>query len=83
MPRLRFGLCCRCPFCICEQQASRLFAIGLVEFLIAPPDLERIKSLAAQLVDAKSLTKIKKKEPLQRYIELYMVKCLEPKKKTR
>jgi type II secretory pathway pseudopilin PulG len=52
-------------------------------FLLAPPDLERIKSLAAQLVDAKSLAKIKKKEPLQRYIELYMVKCLEPKKKTR
>jgi hypothetical protein len=52
-------------------------------FLVSPPDLDRIKSLAAQLVGAKSLAKIKKREPLQRYIELYMVKCLEPKKKTR
>jgi hypothetical protein len=49
-------------------------------FMVAPPDLERIRALAEQLADAKSLSQIKKREPLRRYIELYMVKCLEPKK---
>jgi hypothetical protein len=49
-------------------------------FLVAPPDLARIRALAEQLSEAKSLEQIKKKEPLLRYIELYMVQCLEPRK---
>jgi hypothetical protein len=49
--------------------------------LTAPPTAQRIQSLAEQLSASKSLSKIRKKEPLKRYIELYMIKSLEPKKK--
>ena len=41
-----------------------------------PPDAHRIEALAEQLTTSKSLTKIAKKEPLKRYIELYILKCL-------
>jgi hypothetical protein len=46
-------------------------------FLVKPPDANRIHALAEQLSASKSLAKIKKREALVRYIELYMVKCLE------
>jgi hypothetical protein len=48
-------------------------------FLVRPPDLKRIHSLAEQLSTSKSLVQIKKREPLMRYIELYMVRCLSVK----
>jgi hypothetical protein len=48
-------------------------------FLVRPPDLRRIRALAEQLSASKSLSKIKKREPLLRYIELYMVRCLQVK----
>jgi hypothetical protein len=41
-----------------------------------PPDARRIDALAEQLSTSKSLAKIAKKEPLKRYIELYILKCL-------
>ena len=46
-------------------------------FLVKPPDTNRIHALAEQLSASKSLSKIKKKEALARYIELYMVTCLD------
>ena len=46
-------------------------------FLVKPPDTNRIHALAEQLSASKSLSKIKKKEALVRYIELYMVTCLD------
>lgn len=49
--------------------------------LSAAPDINRIRALADQLCGSKSLAKIKKKELLKRYIELYMIKCLEPPRK--
>ena len=49
--------------------------------LAVPPTSARIQALAEQLSGSQTLAKIKKKEPLVRYIELYMIKCLEPKKK--
>jgi len=48
-------------------------------FLIQPPDLRRIHALAEQLAESKSLVKIKKREILKNYIELYMVRSLEVK----
>ena len=48
-------------------------------FLMRPPDLKRIHSLAEQLSASQSLSKIKKKDVLLRYIELYMVRCLQVK----
>ena len=48
-------------------------------FLVRPPDLARIHALAVQLSESQSLGKIKKREPLLRYIELYMVRCLQVK----
>ena len=48
-------------------------------FLTRPPDLKRIHALAEQLSASKSLVKIKKKDILMRYIELYMVRCLQVK----
>jgi hypothetical protein len=42
-----------------------------------PPDSERIQALAKQLSTSKSLAKITKKEPLRRYIELYILKSLD------
>jgi len=48
-------------------------------FLVQPPDLKRIHALAEQLSTSKSLEKIKKREILMNYIELYMIRCLEVK----
>ena len=48
-------------------------------FLTRPPDLKRIHALAEQLSRSQSLAKIKKKDFLMRYIELYMVRCLQVK----
>src|SRR5271157_2948346 len=48
-------------------------------FLVRPPDLKRIHALAEQLSTSKSLAQIKKRDFLMRYIELYMVRCLQVK----
>jgi hypothetical protein len=48
-------------------------------FLIQPPDLKRVHALAEQLSGSKSLAKIKKRDVLMRYIELYMIRCLQVK----
>jgi hypothetical protein len=48
-------------------------------FLSRPPDLKRIHALAEQLSTSKSLAKIKKRDILMRYIELYMIRCLQVK----
>ena len=48
-------------------------------FLSRPPDLKRIHALAEQLSTSKALAQIKKRDPLLRYIELYMVRCLQVK----
>jgi hypothetical protein len=49
--------------------------------MAVPPDIKRIQALAEQLSGSKSLSQIKKKEPLKRYLELFMIKCLEPQRK--
>ena len=49
-------------------------------FLVRPPDLSRIHAIAEQLSASKSLAKIKKREALVRYIELYAVKCFDTTK---
>ena len=48
-------------------------------FIVRPPDLQRIHALAVQLSESQSLGKIKKRDHLLRYIELYMVRCLQVK----
>ena len=48
-------------------------------FVVRPPDLKRIRDLAEQLSVSKSLSQIKKRDILKRYIELYMVRCLQVK----
>jgi hypothetical protein len=48
-------------------------------FLVRPPDLKRIHALAEQLSESKALAKIKKRDILMRYIELYMIRCLQVK----
>jgi hypothetical protein len=48
-------------------------------FLVRPPDLKRIHALAEQLSGSKSLGQIKKRDLLMRYIELYMIRCLQVK----
>jgi hypothetical protein len=48
-------------------------------FLVRPPDLKRIHALAEQLSASKALAQIKKRDILMRYIELYMVRCLQVK----
>ncbi len=45
--------------------------------LLKPPDAERVHALAEQLSGSKSLAKIAKKDHLLRYLELYVVKCLD------
>ena len=45
-------------------------------FISNPPDVNRFRSLAERLSESKSLGKIKKRDALIRYIELFMVKCL-------
>jgi len=42
-----------------------------------PPDAQRIKQLAEDLSTNKHLESIKKRDQLRRYIELYMIKCLQ------
>ena len=41
-----------------------------------PPDGQRVNDLAEQLSTSKSLARISKKEPLRRYLQLYILKCL-------
>ena len=48
-------------------------------FLVRPPDIKRIHALAEQLSTSKSLAKIKKRDLLMRYLELYMIRCLQVK----
>jgi hypothetical protein len=48
-------------------------------FLVQPPDLKRLHALADQLSGSKSLVQIKKRDVLIRYIELYMLRCLQVK----
>ena len=48
-------------------------------FLVRPPDLKRIHALAEQLSASKALAQIKKRDVLMRYIELYMIRCLQVK----
>jgi len=48
-------------------------------FLVRPPDLKRIHALAEQLSESKALAQIKKRDILLRYIELYMIRCLQVK----
>jgi len=48
-------------------------------FVVRPPDLKRIHALAEQLSASKSLAQIKKRDILMRYLELYMVRCLQVK----
>jgi len=45
-------------------------------FKVQPPDVQRIQDLAKTLAQNKSFNKIKKKEYLLRYIEIYMIKLL-------
>jgi hypothetical protein len=45
-------------------------------FKVHPPDMQRIQDLAKTLAQNKSFNKIKKKEYLLRYIEIYMIKLL-------
>jgi len=49
-------------------------------FLVSPPSLERIRELAEKLAASRNLEKIRKKEPLQRYLELYFIKILDLKR---
>jgi len=48
-------------------------------FLVRPPDPKRVHALAEQLSASKSLSQIKKRDILMRYIELYMIRCLQVK----
>jgi hypothetical protein len=48
-------------------------------FISHPPDLKRIHALAEQLSASRSLAQIKKRDVLIRYLELYMVRCLQVK----
>jgi len=49
-------------------------------FLATPPDSSRIHGIAEQLSASKNLTKIAKKDSLIRYLELYVVRCLDSTK---
>ena len=42
-----------------------------------PPDRRRIQNLAANLCEKDALKEIRRREPLQRYVELYMLRILE------
>jgi hypothetical protein len=44
-----------------------------------PPDRRRIENLATNLCEKDALQKIRRREPLQRYVELYMLKVLGKK----
>ena len=62
-----------------ERARARLPAPCPPQLSRAAPDLKRIHALAEQLSTSKSLAKIKKRDFLMRYIELYMVRCLQVK----
>ena len=47
--------------------------------LSRPPDPKRIRALATQLCESQSLAAIKKRDLLQQYVELYMLRCLQVK----
>jgi hypothetical protein len=49
-------------------------------FLVSPPTRERLAELAKQLAAHKNLDQIRKKEPLERYLEIYFVKVLDLKR---
>jgi hypothetical protein len=49
-------------------------------FLASPPSLERLRELAKQLAAGRNLEQIRKKEPLERYLELYFIKILDLKR---
>jgi hypothetical protein len=49
-------------------------------FLVSPPTLERLRDLAKQLAGSKNLEQIRKKELLERYLELYFIKILDLKR---
>ena len=49
-------------------------------FLVSPPTLERLRELAKQLAVHKHLEQIRKKEPLERYLEIYFLKILDLKR---
>jgi hypothetical protein len=49
-------------------------------FLVSPPSLDRVRELAKVLAADKHLAQIRKKEPLERYLEIYLIECLEPKR---
>jgi len=45
--------------------------------LLSPPDAARVDELAGQLSKSKSLSSIKKRDALNAYLELYLLKCLD------
>ncbi len=49
-------------------------------FLVSPPTRERLAELAKQLAAHKNLDQIRKKEPLERYLEIYFIKILDLKR---
>ncbi len=49
-------------------------------FLASPPTMQRLRELADRLATSRNLDKIKKKEPLTRYLELYFIKSLQVKR---
>jgi len=49
-------------------------------FLVSPPSLERIRELAEKLAASRNLERIRNKEPLKRYLELYFIKILDLKR---
>jgi hypothetical protein len=49
-------------------------------FLVSPPSLERLRELAKQLAGGRNLEQIRKKEPLERYLLVYFIKCLDLKR---
>jgi len=48
-------------------------------FSISPPDQDRIRNLAEKVAESDALKEIKRKDPLTRYIELYMIEQLGKK----
>lgn len=48
-------------------------------FHVSPPTAQRIHALAEKLSESKALAKIRKRDILLRYLELYMIKCLDLK----
>jgi len=45
-----------------------------------PPDKSRLRSLAEQLAKNDAFSEIKRRQELQRYLELYMLKLLSRKR---